>query len=49
MMGYLYNSYGYGGGMMGYGLGLLGLLFCLVLFIDAILLGVWLWQNISKK
>lgn len=45
--------YEYGGsdwGMMGGGF---GLLLCtvtwLVLIIDGILLGIWLWQKISKK
>lgn len=47
MMGYLYN--GYGGGMIGYRPGILSFIFCLVLFIDAVLLGIWLWQQISKK
>jgi len=40
---------GYGGwGMMG-SAGFLGLLTWLVLFIDLVLVGVWLWQRISKK
>ena len=43
------NMMGYGyGGMMG-GYGTLGLLTWIVLFIDLILLGVWLWKNISRK
>lgn len=37
--------YGYGGS----GAGLLGLLAWLIIFTDLILLGVWLWQHISKK
>lgn len=46
MMGYLYN--GYGGGV-GTGFGLFGFIVCLVILIDAILLGIWLYQKISKK
>lgn len=39
----------YGGyGMMGGG-GILGLLFSIVVLVDLILVGVWLWQHISKK
>lgn len=43
--------FGYGN-MMGGGYGLFGLvgsLFWLVLFIDAILFGIWLWKQIQKK
>lgn len=44
---------GYGWGNMmsgGYGaLDLVGLIFWLVLFVDAILLGIWLWKQIQKK
>lgn len=39
--------YGYGE-MMG-SAGTLGLLTWLVIFIDLILVGVWLWQQIAKK
>jgi hypothetical protein len=42
MMGYPY----YGGMMAGFGG--FGFLFCLVILIDLILLGVWLWQQIAK-
>jgi hypothetical protein len=49
MMGYLYNGYGYGGGMMGSSFGFLGLLTWVVFLIDGILLGLWLWQKISKN
>ncbi len=40
-------NYGYGS-MMG-GFGSLGFITWLVVTIDLILLGVWLWQQISKK
>lgn len=38
--------YGYGS-MMGFGI--LGGLVWLIVFIDLVLAGVWLWQQISKK
>jgi len=44
MMGF-YN----GGWGMGLGAGPLGLFTWLVVFIDLVLLGMWLWKNISKK
>jgi len=34
-------------GMMGGGMGLLGLITWLVVIIDLILLGVWLWKKIK--
>ncbi|MDO8561703.1 MAG: hypothetical protein Q7S05_02650 [bacterium] len=44
--------FGYGnsvyGSMMG-GAGGFGLFVGLVIFIDLILVGIWLWQQISKK
>lgn len=46
MMGWNY------GNMMGGGwgaFGVLGLLFWIIIFIDAILLGIWLWKQINKK
>ncbi|MBI2036997.1 MAG: hypothetical protein HYT14_01390 [Candidatus Liptonbacteria bacterium] len=46
MMGFG-NSWGYGS-MMG-GVGSLGFLIWLVLFVDLVLVGVWLWQQITKK
>lgn len=50
MMGYGYDGgYGGGWGMMSGGVGLFGLLICLVILVDLILVGVWLWQHISKK
>ncbi len=44
MMGW-WSSYGYGG-MMNSGL---GLIFGLIVLIDAILLGIWLVKQIQKK
>lgn len=44
MMGW--GSYG---GMMGYGAGILGTFFWLVIMVDLILLGIWLWKQINKK
>lgn len=50
MMGW---GYGYGNGASGFGwgFGILAFLFWLVIFIDAILAGIWLWQQIraTKK
>ena len=40
-------GYGYGGMMSG--AGVLGLVFWLVILVDLILVGIWLWQHISKK
>jgi len=37
------GGYGMGGG------GFFGLLFAIVVLVDLILVGVWLWQHISKK
>jgi hypothetical protein len=45
MMGWGYG-YGNGGNGFGWGYGALGLLFWLVVFIDFILAGIWLWQQI---
>jgi len=44
MFGYGYNY----GGMMGGGLAGLGFIACLVVLVDLILLGVWLWKQIKK-
>lgn len=44
MMGY----YGSGWGMMG-GAGLFGAIMWLVIVVDLVLVGIWLWQQISKK
>ena len=41
-------GYAYGQTMMG-GAGALGLVTWLVVVIDLVLLGIWLWQQISKK
>jgi len=43
-MGYEYGGYG---GMMG-GLGTLGLIAWVVVFVDLVLVGVWLWKQIKK-
>lgn len=43
MMGYDYNW-----GMMG-GAGVLGVITWFVVFVDLILVGIWLWQQITKK
>lgn len=40
-------NYGYGG-MMG-GIGGFGFLTWIIVFVDLILVGIWLWQQISKK
>lgn len=45
MMGY--GNWGYN--MMGSGFGVLATIFWLVILIDLILLGVWLWKQINKK
>lgn len=40
------------GGMMGYGFGtfsVIGTIFWIVILIDLILLGIWLWKQINKK
>ena len=36
-------------GMMGGDAGIWGLLVTIVVFVDLVLVGVWLWQHISKK
>ncbi|KKU81643.1 MAG: hypothetical protein UY07_C0012G0002 [Parcubacteria group bacterium GW2011_GWA1_47_8] len=42
-------GYGYDGfGMMG-GAGILCVITWLVIIVDLVLVGIWLWQNISKK
>ena len=45
MMGLRYADGGWG--MMGGGMGLLGLITWLVVIIDLVLLGVWLWKKIK--
>lgn len=42
-------GYGWGGGMMGSGFGTLGIILWLVIFIDLVLLGIWLWKQVNKK
>ncbi len=45
MMGWGYgNMMGSGGGVFG----LLGLLFWIVIYVDAVLLSMWLWQQLQK-
>lgn len=41
-------GFGSGFGLMG-GFGFFGGLVWLVVFVDLILVGIWLWQHISKK
>jgi len=45
------GQWGYGNGMMGWGGGfsVLGSLFSIIILIDLILLGAWLWKQINKK
>ena len=38
----------YGWGMMG-GVGVWGFLIGIIVLVDLVLLGIWLWQQISKK
>ena len=43
-------DYGYWGDMMGgSGVGLLGSLVCLVLLVDLVLVGIWLYQQVTNK
>ncbi len=46
MMGW---NYGYMMGSNWGSFGLLGFLFWIVIFIDSILLGMWLWKQLQKK
>lgn len=46
MMGY--GNWG-GYGMMNSGFGLIATIFWLVILIDLILLGIWLWKQVNKK
>ncbi len=48
-MMYGYNGYGGFGGMMAGSAGIFCLLTWLVIMVDLVLVGVWLWQHISKK
>ena len=41
--------YGYGDWGMMSGMGYLGALTWLVLFIDLVLVGVWLWKQINRR
>lgn len=42
-------GYGYGGWDMMGSAGIFGLLTWLVVLVDLVLVGIWLWQQISKK
>ena len=42
-------GYGYGGWSMMNGAGLFGGITWLVIIVDLVLVGIWLWQQISKK
>lgn len=43
-------GWSYGSMMSGFGFfGFFGFIFWLILFIDLILLGIWLWKQINKK
>lgn len=44
MMGYYGNMMGWGSGF-----GLLASLFSFVVFVDLVLLGIWLWKKIKGK
>ena len=44
MMGYYGNMMGWGGGF-----GLFASLFSIIIFIDLVLLGIWLWKKIKSK
>lgn len=35
--------------MFGGGIGIFGPLVCLIVVIDLVLVGIWLWQQINKK
>lgn len=42
------GNWGYGG-MMGYGFGVWSLVLWLIVLVDLILVGAWLWKQINKK
>jgi len=42
-------GYGTGWSMIGSGAGLFLAIFWIVILVDLVLLGVWLWQKITKK
>ena len=42
-------GYGYGGWDMMGGAGIFGLVTWLIIIIDLVLVGIWLWQHISRK
>ncbi|MES2014684.1 MAG: hypothetical protein V4437_02620 [Patescibacteria group bacterium] len=41
-------NYAYGGGMLA-GMSTFGLLTWLIILADLVLVGIWLWQKITKK
>ncbi|MCL5019392.1 MAG: hypothetical protein M1426_02800 [Patescibacteria group bacterium] len=44
------GQFGYGNMMGGFGaFSILGTIFWIVILIDLILLGVWLWKQVNKK
>jgi len=43
-----WDGYGYGG-MMGGGFGILATILWLVILVDMILLGIWLWKQVTKR
>lgn len=42
-------NWGYGNMMGNYGFGVLSIIFWIVILVDLVLLGVWLWKQINKK
>lgn len=43
-------GYGFSNMMNGYGaFGILGTIFWLVILIDLVLLGIWLWKQVNRK
>ena len=48
MMGYFNGGYEGFGSMMGGGAGILCLIISIVVLIDLVLVGIWLWKQIKK-
>ena len=42
------GDFGYGS-KMGGGMGIFGLLIAIVVLVDLVLVGIWLWKQISKR
>lgn len=42
-------GWGYGNMMGNYGFGVLSTLFWIIILVDLVLLGIWLWKQINKK